>query len=115
MKPRGFHRSDFTGSAGPGLAKLRAARPSAEPMLSAIPLTQTATGRERVRAEMDAGNWREAILAAAKFPDLGDERDAILSGREAIVRPAFQRQLKRDPEALIEVAKAALRRRYGAA
>ena len=66
-----------------------------------------------VRAAMAGGDWSAAIRAAAKFADLGVERDAILSAREALLRSAFQRQLGRDPQALIEAGKAALIRRYG--
>ncbi len=62
---------------------------------------------------MRADDWPRAACLAAKFQDLGDERDAILSGREAVLRPEFQRQLKRDPAALLEAARAALVRRYG--
>jgi len=58
------------------------------------------------------GDWRKAILLAAKFGDLGAERDAILSAREAINRPDFQRQLKRDPDALLAAGVAALKARY---
>lgn len=66
-----------------------------------------------VKEAMAAGEWPTAILLASKFPDLGDEAAAIHRGREAILRAAFQRQLKRDPAQLIEEAKAALVRRYG--
>lgn len=58
------------------------------------------------------GNWQKAILLAAKFPDLGKQRDAILSAREAINRPAFQIELKRDPQALIAAGVDALKTRY---
>lgn len=60
----------------------------------------------------DAGDWRRAILLAAKFGDLGTQRNAILSAREAINRPDFQRQLKRDPATLIAAGVSALKERY---
>jgi hypothetical protein len=69
-------------------------------------------GLELIRFHMRAGEWNEAILAAAKFPDLGEHAEAIQRGREAIMRPAFQRQLKRDPKAMIEAAKQALLERW---
>ena len=68
---------------------------------------------DAVLAEMRAGNWPTAILLAAKFQDLGAEKAAILRGREAVLRPAFQRQIKRDPAVLIAQAREALERRYG--
>jgi hypothetical protein len=111
MSRQPFHRSDFTGSEGPGMAKLRAAGIAAEP-LALAPRHGRAGGLDLIRALVRAGRWDEAILVAAKFPDLGDQAEAIQRGREAIQRPAFQRQLKRDPEALIEAAKAALLERW---
>ena len=66
-----------------------------------------------VLAAMRADDWPQAIRLAAKFQDLGVERDAILGAREGLLRPAFQQQLGRNPEQLIEEGKAALLRRYG--
>lgn len=66
-----------------------------------------------LRGHMAAGRWPEAIKLAASFPRLGEEKAAILKGREALLRPDFQRQLGRDVPAMVEGAKAALRRRYG--
>lgn len=66
-----------------------------------------------LRAHMAGGAWPAAIKLAASFGELGAERGPILSGREALLRPAFQRQLGRDPAAQIELAKQALGRRYG--
>jgi hypothetical protein len=68
---------------------------------------------DAVRAAMRAGHWREAILAAAKFQELGAEKPAILKAREALLRPHFQQQLGRCPQALIAEGKEALVRRYG--
>jgi hypothetical protein len=61
---------------------------------------------------MDAGNWPAAIRFAAKFPSLGDERDAILRAKDALLNPDFYRQMKRDPDKLVEEGKAALLRKY---
>jgi hypothetical protein len=61
---------------------------------------------------IEAGDWFAAIKFAAKFPDLGSERDSILRAKDAIHNPDFYRQIKRDPESLIEAGKDALRRRY---
>lgn len=65
-----------------------------------------------VLAAMRADNWHEAIRLAAKFPRLGPQGPAIMRAHEAIQRPDFQRQLGRDPEALIAAGIAALRERY---
>lgn len=71
------------------------------------------TKLSQVQAYMRAGDYRAAVLMAAKFADLGDERGAILSAREAYLRPGFQKQIGRDPDALIAAGAAALKRRYG--
>ena len=67
---------------------------------------------DAVLAAMDAGDWPLAIRLAAKFPRLGAEGPAIMRAHEALLRPAFQRQLGRDPAALIAAGNAALERRY---
>ncbi len=61
---------------------------------------------------MEAGRWREAILFAARFQDLGTQRDRILSAREAYNRPDFQREIGKDPTQLIAAGIAALNERY---
>ena len=71
------------------------------------------TKLSKVKADMAAGRWGDAILRAAKFGVLGEEKAAILKAREALLRPRFQRQLGRDPDALIQGGCAALVRRYG--
>ena len=38
-----------------------------------------------------------AIKMAAKFPNLGAERDAILAARDALNNPRFVKQLGKDP------------------
>ena len=68
---------------------------------------------DAVLSAMCADDWPKAICLAAKFQELGAQRGAILSGREACLRPGFQRQLKRDPAVLIAAAQAALLERYG--
>ena len=76
-------------------------------------MTEPTTKRARLERLLADGAWADAIKFAAKFQDLGAERGAILSAREALLRPAFQRQIGRTPETLISNGKAALRRRYG--
>lgn len=67
-----------------------------------------------IRALLESGRLREAVLRAAKFQDLGEQRERILSAREAYQRPDFQKQIGKDPLALINDGIAALRERYGA-
>jgi hypothetical protein len=70
------------------------------------------TKLSQLMAIIEAGEWLAAIKFAAKFPDLGSERDSILRAKDAIHNPDFYRQIKRDPAALIEEGKAALVRKY---
>lgn len=67
-----------------------------------------------VRERMAAGDWPKAIALAAKFPRLGEHRDAITRAHMAITNPAFVRGIRKDPDALIEAGKAALIDRYSA-
>lgn len=67
---------------------------------------------EILRGHMARGDWHSAIKLAASFPQLGAEKVPITRAWEAIARPDFCRQLKRDPVVLIEDGKDALRRRY---
>ena len=65
-----------------------------------------------VLSYLDAGLPHEALRIAARFPQLGAERAAILDAHVAITNPRFCRQLGKDPEALIAVGVAALRSKY---
>lgn len=67
---------------------------------------------DNIRSLWAAGDLKAALLIAAKFQDLGDQRGAILSAREAFLRPDFQRELGRDTDALIRAGLAALQERY---
>ena len=68
---------------------------------------------DTLRAYMAAGAWREALRLAASFPRLGAYKARIERGWEACARPGFQRQLGRDPDALVADGCAALREAYG--
>jgi len=70
------------------------------------------TKLSQVLAAMEKNDWELALRIAAKFPQLGDQKNAIRDGHEAFVRPQFYRQLGKDPAALIERAKLALTERY---
>ncbi len=59
-----------------------------------------------------AGKDAEALSLAAKFPNLGEHRDAIIEGDSARKNPAFYRQIKKDPSKLYEDGVKALHQRY---
>jgi len=65
-----------------------------------------------LRAAMAAVEWEKALSIAAKFPRLGEHEFAIRCGNEAAQRPEFQRQLGKDPQAIIDAGIAALKERY---
>lgn len=68
-----------------------------------------------LRALIGNEKWREALLLASSFPRLPVKaRAAILSAREAYLRPDFQRQLGRDPAVLIGAGVSALVEAYRA-
>lgn len=71
------------------------------------------TKLSKLQGFMQAGLWGDAILLAAKFGELGAEKESILKAREGLLRPAFQRQIGRDPDELISAGVDALTRRYG--
>ena len=75
-------------------------------------MTAPETKLSKLKAFVAAGDMRAAVLLAAKFSDLGAQRNAILSAREAYLRPAFQKQLGRDPASQIAAGTAAIRGRY---
>jgi hypothetical protein len=74
---------------------------------------QPPTKLARIKAALDRGDEREAIRIAARFPQLGDAREAVTRAWAAYTRPAFYRELGQDPAAHIRAGVAALRRRYG--
>lgn len=65
-----------------------------------------------VREHMAAGRWREAIRIAARFPQLGEQRGAILDAQLAYTSPEFCRGIRKNPDQLIADGIAALRSRY---
>ncbi|KVZ03367.1 hypothetical protein [Burkholderia stagnalis] len=66
-----------------------------------------------VREHMAAGRWQEAIRVAARFPQLGAERAAILDAHGAYTNPRFFAQLGRDVETLKRAGQRALVLKYG--
>lgn len=61
---------------------------------------------------MAAGRWQKAISVAAKFPHLGEHRNAILGAHGAYTNPRFYEQIGKDIDALKEAGHAALITRY---
>lgn len=63
---------------------------------------------------IEAEDWRAAMSLASKRKGIAPEQmRAILGAREAYARPDFQRQLRRDPDALIAAGIAALKVLHG--
>jgi hypothetical protein len=60
----------------------------------------------------NAGDHAKAIRIAAKFPDLGKERAAILDAHTAITNPRWTTGLGKSVDAAIAGGVAALRIRY---
>lgn len=61
---------------------------------------------------MKFGDWSAAIRFAAKFPRLGAQRDDLLRAKDALQNPDFYRQIKRDPDALVQAGIDALKSKY---
>ena len=77
-------------------------------------MTEPAKKIDILRGYMAREDWRAALKLAASFPSLGAEKRAITQGWEAMARPDFYRQIRKDPSALVAEGIAALRRRYAA-
>jgi hypothetical protein len=65
-----------------------------------------------IRDAMAAQDWPLALRLAARLPRLGAHSAAIKRAHECQANPSFYRQIGRDPAALIEAGKAALRDRF---
>ena len=70
------------------------------------------TKLSQVKAAYEAGNFAKAIQIAAKFPDLGKERAAILDAHLAITNPRWAMQLHQDIDQTINAGIKALATRY---
>ncbi len=76
--------------------------------MNALPPTKTSL----ITAAMRAGDWPGAIRIAARLPQLGQHRTAILDAHNAYVRPTWAKSLGKDPEALKTVGIEALKDRF---
>lgn len=70
------------------------------------------TKLSQVKAAIESGKEREAVRICARFPQLGEHREAILDAQMAFTNPSFCRGLKKDPEALIRAGVEAIKARY---
>lgn len=70
------------------------------------------TKLSQVREHMAADRWPEAIRIAARFPDLGEHRAAILDGHTALTNPRWTTGLGRCIDADVARAQAAMRARW---
>ena len=68
----------------------------------------------QVQAAMAAQDWPRAFSIASKFARLGRQRAAIMRVQAARLSPGLYRQMGRDPAALVEEGKAAMRERFEA-
>lgn len=73
----------------------------------------TVTKLSKVKAAAFTGDWREAIRLAAKFHELGTQKEAITRAWNAYQSPDFYRDLGENPDALTAAGITALKERYG--
>jgi len=66
------------------------------------------TKLETLKMAAAAGDWRQAVAIAARFPRLGAYRAAVLDAHGAYTNPRFMAQIGRDVDACIEAGKLAL-------
>lgn len=66
----------------------------------------------QLRAAWNCGDAYRALQIAARFHDLGPERNAILTAWGALQNPGLYRQMEKNPAALVAAGKAALAARY---
>ena len=70
------------------------------------------TKLSKVEKAYRAGNYREAIRIAAKFPQLGEHKEPITRAWAAIQSPDFYESLGQNPADLIEAGTRAISERY---
>ena len=67
---------------------------------------------DRLRAFMADEDWQGALRLAASFPRLGKSRRAIERGHQALVRPRWTKQMRRDPGEDVRAGIRALKERF---
>lgn len=68
---------------------------------------------ERIRRLVAEGDWHGALKLGASLAVSEPDRTAIQRGWQALTRPAFAREMGKDPEAQVEAGKEALMRCFG--
>jgi len=66
-----------------------------------------------VKDHMASQRWQDAIRIAARFPQLGEQRSAILDAHTAYTNPRWSLGLGHDLAALKEAGRLALIARFG--
>ncbi len=69
----------------------------------------------KLKTAYAAGDTAGTLRIAAKFGQLGPQREAITRAWQALQSPEFYRELGLDPATLVAVGMAAIRARYGLA
>lgn len=67
---------------------------------------------EQIKSNAAAQNWKKAIAIAARFPDLGTQRNAILDAHIAFTNPRWTLAMRKDVDLVILAGITALRDRY---
>ena len=70
------------------------------------------TKLSQIKQEFATGNFNKAIRIAAKFNDLGDQRNAILDANLAMTNPRWMAAIGKDIDQAIASGIEALRIRY---
>lgn len=67
---------------------------------------------DTLRNLMNCNDWHKAIKFAAKFPNLGLQKDDILNASSALLSPGFYVSIGKDPYVIIQTGIAALKQKY---
>lgn len=70
------------------------------------------TKLSKLKLAWESGNKIEALRIASKFPQLGNEKTAIMQGWSAYQNPAFYREIGKNPDELMALAYASLKSKY---
>ena len=67
---------------------------------------------DQITNAAESGDWRAALLLAATYRELGEERDDIQRAASSIRHPYLYQEMGYDPADLIKRGISALKRRY---
>ena len=65
-----------------------------------------------MKAAVAAEDWHTALRLAKELSTIGEDESVVSRAWEALVRPDFLRQVRKDPDAALAEGVAALRRRF---